>query len=128
MSFDILNKLFPDSIPDASDFFAHDPQHGFSVSTILGLTGKSNYLKAYEHFVAEHWLPTRAAVDKVLDDVKVLAEDVKVVVDEISDAITGEDEKEPVEDVKVEEKAPVEDVKVEVKAPVAKQVAAATKK
>lgn len=116
MSFDILNKLFPDNIPDASDFFAHDPQHGFSVSTVMGLTGKSNYLKAYEHFVAEHWLPTRTAVDKVLDDVKVLADDVKAVVAEVDKAITDDD------------KAPVDDVKVEVKAPVAKQVDVATKK
>lgn len=127
MSFDILNKLFPDNIPDASDFFAHDPQHGFSVSTVMGLTGKSNYLKAYEHFVTEHWLPTRTAVDKVLADVKVLADDVKVVVTEVDKVIT-EDGKAPAEEAKVEDKATADDVKVEVKAPVAEQVAAATKK
>ena len=116
MSFDILNKLFPDNIPDASDFFAHDPQHGFSVSTVMGLTGKRNYLKAYEHFVAEHWLPTRTAVDKVLDDVKVLADDVKSVVAEVDKVITEDG------------KAPAEEAKVEDRAPVAKQVAVATKK
>ena len=127
MSFDILNKLFPDNIPDASDFFAHDPQHGFSVSTVMGLTGKSNYLKAYEHFVAEHWLPTRTAVDKVLDDVKVLADDVRVLADDVK-AVVAEVDKAITDDDKAEAKAPVEDVKVEAKDPVAKQVAVATKK
>ena len=58
MSFDILNKLFPNGAPDVSDFFAHDPQHGFTVSIVLGLTGEGNYIKAYEKFVAEHWKPT----------------------------------------------------------------------
>ena len=58
MSFAILNKLFPKGAPDVSDFFAHDPQHGFTVSIVLGLTGEGNYIKAYEKFVAEHWKPT----------------------------------------------------------------------
>ena len=63
MSFDILNKLFPNGAPDVSDFFAHDPQHGFTVSIVLGLTGLSNYIKAYEKFVAEHWKPTTVVVE-----------------------------------------------------------------
>ena len=63
MSFDILNKLFPNGAPDVSDFFAHDPQHGFTVSIVLGLTGEGNYIKAYEKFVAEHWKPTAAVVE-----------------------------------------------------------------
>lgn len=60
MSFDILNKLFPNGAPDVSDFFAHDPLHGFTVSIVLGLTKESHYVKAYEKFVAEHWKPGKA--------------------------------------------------------------------
>lgn len=75
MSFDILNKLFPNGAPDVSDFFAHDPQHGFTVSIVLGLTGEGNYIKAYEKFVAEHWKPT-AVVEPVVEPTKpAVAED-----------------------------------------------------
>jgi hypothetical protein len=67
MSFDILNKLFPKDAPDVSDFFAHDPLHGFTVSIVLGLTNESHYVKAYEKFVAEHWKP--GEVQKVVTPV-----------------------------------------------------------
>lgn len=55
MNFDVLNKLFPDAYPDVSDFFSHDPQHGFTVSIVMGLTGEGNYIKAYNKFITEHW-------------------------------------------------------------------------
>lgn len=57
MSFEKLNELFPEGAPDASDFFSHDPIHGFTVSIVLGLTGESHYVKAYQKFVNEHWKP-----------------------------------------------------------------------
>lgn len=38
MSFEKLNELFPEGAPDVSDFFSHDPIHGFTVSIVLGLS------------------------------------------------------------------------------------------
>ena len=70
MSFDVLNKLFPDGPPSASDFFAHDPLHGFTVSIVLELTGLSNYVKAYEKFVAEHWKPGEVPAATAKPEVK----------------------------------------------------------
>lgn len=59
MSFEILNKLYPDAIPSASDFFSTDPQHGFTVSIVKSLTATASYKKAYEKFITDHWEPTR---------------------------------------------------------------------
>lgn len=59
MSFEILNKLFPEGYPSASDFFSYEPQHGFTVSIVKALTNTANYKKAYEKFIKEHWAPTR---------------------------------------------------------------------
>lgn len=62
MSFEILNKLFPEGYPSASDFFSCEPQHGFTVSVVKTLTHTANYKKAYEKFIKEHWAPTRVKV------------------------------------------------------------------
>ena len=63
MSFDILNKLFPNGAPDVFFFFLHYFYYVFTVSIVLGLTGLSNYIKAYEKFVAEHWKPNAVVVE-----------------------------------------------------------------
>lgn len=94
MSFEILNNLFPDDIPDVSVFFSHDPQHGFTTSVVFEITGLSNYRKAYNKFVEEHWLPNRLVIpaDK---DLSLTVGPVTIKVEE-----EKEEDKDPVVDTK----------------------------
>lgn len=105
MSFEILNKLFPDDIPDVSLFFAHDPQHGFTASVVFEITGLSHYRTAYNKFVEEHWLPTRLALPET-EDLSVTIGPVTVKVEEAQEEASVEEAPEIVAP-KATPKAPV---------------------
>lgn len=118
MSFEILNKLFPDDIPDVSLFFAHDPQHGFTASVVFEITGLSHYRTAYNKFVEEHWLPTRLTLPET-EDLSVTIGPVTVKVEEAQEETTGE---ETVTEVTVTEAPEIVVPKATPKSPVASKI------